>query len=319
MSNYLSILGQISQLAVLGFILSIFSNSVQAQSSCISNPQYPFCCDPSIDICLPRTTQVKYGVTAGDLCVKDYPSPQSCGGTYSWAANFSSPDESIEWRRGFISKYWNDIESLWAHSGLYNQCSSLDIEVDNGVWSAPEQELKLGFMQYQGWKTVAFHIGAPPQGGNYSCAYPSALPQHFNVLRYLVEDECDEGFVAGRLKTDDTRVCTKKIPLEISITGPNSTQALPSLTGPIKQTVNVTRLGNAQPNVVVTIQQRNFPQAGTQTVSGVTDNAGEFHFIYIPPYWKTSVAEITAKCAQCDKDAVKEISVIDAESQSCRR
>lgn len=292
-----------------------YTTLAQAQSSCVDNPQYAFCCDPTIDICVPRTSTIKYGVTAGDLCVNGYPAPQSCNGVFSWLANFSSPDESIEWRKGFISKYWGDIEQAWTSSGAYDQCAPLAIEPDDGSWSGPEQSLTLANSQWQGWNTIVFHKGTPPNGGNVTCNDPRPLPQHFIVLRYLVEDDCEDGFVPGRLKTDDTPVCTKKVPLEISIEGPDSTQALPSLVGPITQIVKVTRLGTPQPDITVTIEQKDFVHNAGQSHSGITNSAGAFSILYVPPYMKSVQIELLAQCEACGNEAQKKISVSESNSQ----
>lgn len=293
----------------------LLARACMAQSSCMLNPQYDFCCDPEIDICKPRTAQVKYGVTAGDLCVNGYPPPQSCNGAFSWGANFSSASESIEWRKNFVSKYWSDA--------AYEQCAPLEARPNDGSWSGNEQDLKIGTLQWSDWKTILFYKGAPPQGGNMTCDYQRELPQSFNVVRYLVEDNCEEGFVPGRLKTDDTRVCTKKIPLEISINGPSFSLTLPSDAGPVLQTISVRREGAPAKNIPVQISMQEAGSSTIQNSSGATDANGDYKFLYVPPFLKATSVKLIANCSACVNPVKKEIAVLSNElknqSNACRR
>lgn len=314
-SNSPSARQQLLSLAILATML-LFARPSLAQSSCMLNPQYDFCCDPEIDICKPRTAQVKYGVTAGDLCVSGYPSPQSCGGTFIWGSNFFSASESIEWRKNFVSKYWRS-------DAAYEECAPLEVRPNDGSWSGNEQDLKIGDLQWSAWRTIFFRKGFPPQGGNLTCAYPGELPQSFNVARYLVEDNCEEGFVPGRLKTDDTRVCTKKIPLEISINGPSFALALPSDAGPVLQIISVRREGAPAKNIPVQISMQEAGSSTIQNSSGATDANGDYKFLYVPPFLKATSVKLIANCSTCVNPAKKEIAVLSNElknqSNACRR
>lgn len=294
-------------LPLLWIYLVFFSLSVQAQSSCIANPQSSYCCDPGVDVCIPRVTQVKYGVKAGDLCVSGYPGGDSCG-AFIWRADFSSPQESVEWRKGLVAAYWNQAHI--SYPVIYELCSPVQANALVLAWSGAEKDLTLTNLQYQHWETIAPLKGAPSGGGVISCATPTPLPQSFDIYRYLIQSNCDAGFTPGLLITDDTPVCTKKFPLDISINGPSSTQALPSDIGPILQNISVLRNGSPAKNISVQIKLQEEGSSTVQNSSGVTDVNGIYRLLYVPPYLKSTSVNLAASCASCTAEAKKTIQVI---------
>ena len=99
-----------------------------------------------------------------------------------------------------------------------------------------------------------------------------------------------------------TGLCLPDAPYDISLSGPSDTKALPA--GPaLPQTARVTRGGAAAPNRNVSVSMDG------ATASGTTDGAGEFNFLYTPPFAKAALVEVSATCDECANTARKQISV----------
>lgn len=76
--------------------------------------------------------------------------------------------------------------------------------------------------------------------------------------------------------------------------------------------------GPALPHKAIVTQSNGAPVAGRAVTiqltgrgsfSGVTDAQGEYHFSYVPPYFKPTVDEITATCDACSNTARKTVTV----------
>lgn len=92
-------------------------------------------------------------------------------------------------------------------------------------------------------------------------------------------------------------------PLTISLSGPGSTKALPA--GPVlSQVARVTDNGSPAPGKSVKISV-----GSGGAVSGITDGAGEFHFLYVPPYQRALSDQLTGTCSGCGNSAHKQIEV----------
>lgn len=290
-----------------------------AQDYCATYPNEASCCNPEFDNCIPREIYLRYGHKAGDFCVPGYPSTVSCGGTASHAANYSSPEEALRWRMGFMSAYWD--------SGSSKQCKPLRLEGPYGNWSGDISALRLHEIQSQNWGTVVSQEGSPyPEPGPISCATPRELTDQFYITRYLVEEECEAGFLPANRVPDDVRVCSKKGLWEIKISGPEVTQSLPSLAGPIMQGILVRRGGKPAAFTDVSISLKEEGSASFQNFSLKTNVNGEAQLLYIPPYLKSTTVEMKAECSKCIEVAKKNIKVlmsdlsVDEESPaSCRR
>jgi RHS repeat-associated protein len=102
--------------------------------------------------------------------------------------------------------------------------------------------------------------------------------------------------------------------LTISLTGPNTTHALPA--GPaLPQSARVTRNGVAEANKPVSISMSGAGALGD--LSGTTDGNGEVRFSYVPPQTNTTqTAQITATCTDCSNTAQNPITVLP-NPQSC--
>jgi hypothetical protein len=96
--------------------------------------------------------------------------------------------------------------------------------------------------------------------------------------------------------------------LEVSLTGPNITHALPA--GPaLPQTARVTRDGVPEANKPVSISMSGSGALGS--LSGTTDGNGEVRFSYIAPKTNTTqTALITATCSDCSNTAQNPITIL---------
>lgn len=115
------------------------------------------------------------------------------------------------------------------------------------------------------------------------------------------------------------------VPRTITINGASSTMALPSEVGPIAQQVNVEMSGDENKTFTVIVSIKDAKTNASQSITGVTDSAGNFEFMYVPPYMRATDVDLTATCSGCENTASKSISVswIDTatpqEPQMCRR
>jgi len=112
------------------------------------------------------------------------------------------------------------------------------------------------------------------------------------------------------------------VPRTITINGASSTMALPSGVGPIAQQVKVDVSGDESKTFTVNVSIKDTKTNASQSITGVTDSAGNFEFMYVPPYMRATEVNLTATCSGCENTATKSISVsgVDAEDpQMCRR
>ncbi|MFE1574156.1 hypothetical protein ACFIQG_20455 [Comamonas odontotermitis] len=115
------------------------------------------------------------------------------------------------------------------------------------------------------------------------------------------------------------------VPRNITINGASSTMALPSEVGPIAQQVNVEMSGDENKKFTVIVSIKESKTNTSYSISGVTDSAGNFEFMYVPPYMRSTNVDLTANCADCENTASKSISVswVDTappqDPQMCRR
>lgn len=102
-------------------------------------------------------------------------------------------------------------------------------------------------------------------------------------------------------------------PATIELVGPSSTKALPA--GPVLPLVaRITQQGGLAANKGLTLTLQREGGEPT-TFNGVTDAAGDFKFIYVPPY-RATVDRLTATCVDCSNTAVKVITVEACDSCS---
>ncbi|GAB2828709.1 hypothetical protein GCM10027276_34530 [Comamonas piscis] len=99
-------------------------------------------------------------------------------------------------------------------------------------------------------------------------------------------------------------------PLEIEISGPSVTNSLPSLSGPILQKISISLNGVLKPNepFSVNLQDEYFRDLGA--ISGSTNNAGYFDFMFVPPFFTSSTIHMNATCRNCLNTANKIITVL---------
>jgi len=310
---------KLSMLLKLGFIsLTAFSGSAIA-SNCMTSPGNYYCCDPEKDICTPRVSQLKYTSQNGDYAPPGYPPEVAGGGLSFYKMNFSSAVSAVEWRRGFMQAYWNMIQS-WFPDGSYDQCASVQYSGPEGDWNAPLEDIKIWTPQYQVWNTVVYLKSGGP-GIPSSCSPPGPLKQPFSIMRYLVEDDCPVGETEAFSIINDSRVCKRKIPIEIAIHGASSTYSLPSLFGPISQVIELRRNGLPVKLEQVFLKLKH-DNVIIQNLSGLTDSFGKYYFNYVPPFMQVLDVEMEVSCMECDEPASKSISVFNVqsdESQMCRR
>ncbi|CAB5703227.1 Uncharacterised protein [Delftia tsuruhatensis] len=301
-----------------GFVRLVFllmlSPSVLS-SNCMTSPDNYYCCNPDKDVCTPRAVHVKYAPQTGDLFVPGYPPEVSGGGAGHYRLDLPSAADAVDWRRLFVQTYWNAIEKNFP-DGSYEQCAPV---VDVGPfeeWSAPIEELTLWNQQFQPWATVAYGKGGPP-GVPSSCASPRLNELQFSIMRYLVEDACPVDQTQANSVVDDSRVCKKKVPIEIEIRGGDSTEALPSLAGPVVQAIILKRknLPVAGESVSIVLRENG---VRSQSQMGTTDEAGRLEFKYVPPFMRSTNVEVEVSCYECIGPVYKNIYVHNG-PQMCHR
>jgi hypothetical protein len=102
-------------------------------------------------------------------------------------------------------------------------------------------------------------------------------------------------------------------PATIELLGPSRTKALPA--GPVLPLIaRITQQGGLAANKGLTLTLQREGGEPT-TFNGVTDAAGDFKFIYVPPY-RATVDRLTATCVDCSNTAVKVITVEACDSCS---
>lgn len=96
----------------------------------------------------------------------------------------------------------------------------------------------------------------------------------------------------------------------IEIDGPSITNALPSLVGPVLQTVTVDLGGEPAPGILVEVRSSRAGEMNFTSFTGVTDQNGEFEFQYVPPFSQSVNIKLTAQCSTCENVASKNIRVL---------
>lgn len=92
---------------------------------------------------------------------------------------------------------------------------------------------------------------------------------------------------------------------KILLTGADRTKALPAgLAVPYIATVTANNSPVSGASVSVDIAG-----AGQASIQGVTDGAGQFHFLYVPPFLRATVDQIRASCVGCSNTEQKQITV----------
>ncbi|WP_460554325.1 carboxypeptidase-like regulatory domain-containing protein [Comamonas piscis] len=146
-------------------------------------------------------------------------------------------------------------------------------------------------------------------------------PQIYLFPWILIRDTCPEN---SYIKGDYQCVCNPGyaeddaqlscLPITISIEGASSTMALPSVIGPIIQTVK-TKKGDAPlPNYQIEFYLKNLITNQLVSTRRNTDENGEYAFTYVPPYFSTQI-EMNAKCSNCLNEAFKQIVVLSGNFQ----
>ena len=150
---------------------------------------------------------------------------------------------------------------------------------------------------YSGGVIFSQNVVLPVQscGARFNLPPVSDLPLVFTFTDALDVDAA----VGGRLW------CVFAGPVNISritLAGRTATRTLPA--GPaLQQTATVKQNGALAANKAVTIRS-----TSSVVLNGITDSTGEFHFTYVPPYFKTT-DQITATCTDCVNTAQTAIKV----------
>lgn len=111
-------------------------------------------------------------------------------------------------------------------------------------------------------------------------------------------------------------------PYLINIEGQSATQALPAVVGPIEQRVTIKHGSRPLEGFYASITIHDASTVSTVSHAGHTDGAGNYNFLYVPPYFRSAEVEISASCIQCANIATKTIHILNIESeepQMCRR
>lgn len=146
-----------------------------------------------------------------------------------------------------------------------------------------------GSPDYGGHSTMASYFAA--QSSSWRNQQCSSCPG--TVFHSILEPV--NRFSTVRCKPADT--------LLITLIGGGATKALPA--GPaLPHTAKVTSTGGspAGKTVIITV-------GSGASVQGVTDAAGEFHFLYVPPYHRAVVDSISGTCSGCSNTAEKQVNV----------
>lgn len=122
----------------------------------------------------------------------------------------------------------------------------------------------------------------------------------------LATCRCNSGYL------EQGNAC-ERIIYRVEINGVASTNALPSMVGPISQKLIVTRNGDPFSMMPVSIKLTDTQTKVIVNTSGTSDENGEFAIDYIPPYFRTANIDVEARCRDCSNVATKTITVIGNE------
>ncbi|QNP48901.1 hypothetical protein [Diaphorobacter aerolatus] len=106
---------------------------------------------------------------------------------------------------------------------------------------------------------------------------------------------------------------------KMEILGANTTNALPSIHGPVEQTIRTSSIDGLEKNVHIVLKTMR-----GQTSAGYTNENGEISFLLVPPDIVGAQIEISASCLNCENSVNKTITVfpVNLESpkpQMCQR
>lgn len=174
-----------------------------------------------------------------------------------------------------------------------------------------------GLVQYNHPMSIAVGMESGSMCDVISSTYSNSYTQEKQF-------SCPSG-AQGPFKNDDDdyRFCAYPQKFKIDISGPSETQALPSLMGPIKQTVTV--VGDNVPAKKWGVQIKIIDEKGvTSYGGGSTNEQGIYEFLYVPPVAQASRVDLSATCSNCETVS-KSITVLPTdfqitdESLMCRR
>lgn len=194
------------------------------------------------------------------------------------------------------------------------------------VWRDSEEEAAADFLAYTGWPMSPGNACAPKNGGpanGYYWFYNGNYSVDMNRRRFVfgvTKQYCANGALSESASTAEWEF-RYRAGCCISIDGASFTHALPSLDGPVTQTVTVTSNSDSSKlwPVRITLLEEN--SASPQTISGSTDSSGVFQFSYVPPYLKGTSVEVQASCGGFNDNYVsKKIAVLSSQDvpQMCR-
>lgn len=197
-------------------------------------------------------------------------------------------------------------------------CTSAKYLLDN-VWYASLDELVANYAIESKWPQLPVdpcnsRYGGPEKGyfwyynGSYAVDF-----NNFTINFSITKQYCTQGIKssANTISSSEFRYKPERC---TSIEGLSVTKALPSLAGPILQTITLTRDGSPAKNYSVPIKMQDRKSQAIQQIVGVTNDSGVFEFLYVPPYYYSTTIDLSVDCFECDAPLRKEIIVIEAES-----
>jgi RHS repeat-associated protein len=185
-----------------------------------------------------------------------------------------------------------------------------------GVPTGPGREVYAYWVSRNQWD-----FSATSPANCYNAAFMPNDPNSFFYQQLLpIRADCTHHETPGRVVTpilgdNNAMYCrwASPPPLQISLTGPNSTHYL--VAGrPLPQLATVTQNSSPVANKAVSINVSG--EGGVSNFSGVTDGAGQVSFTYLPPRQKqanqqaTGSALITATCSDCSNTAEQRITLL---------
>ncbi|MFG0611350.1 hypothetical protein [Delftia sp. WSY_14] len=196
------------------------------------------------------------------------------------------------------------VDYIW-HDPSYPPESN-SVYIINGYFDKPEKACK-AFVEKMGGRglPVAFthqFIDVEPNTPNLECYATAVAPPASGKYSWI--------FYA------------KFIPYTIKIEGPSSTSALPSLSGPVRQRISITRNDGTGVQTQFYLQYNNHSAPGTSLTETLqTDENGVYEFLYVPPYFKGISFDFNVRCNKCGNMDYKSIAVapVELSPQMCAR
>ncbi|SDY90122.1 hypothetical protein [Delftia lacustris] len=196
------------------------------------------------------------------------------------------------------------VDYVW-HDPLYPPESSSP-QVINGYFDTPEKACKAFEQRLTGWGLpvvqLPMEMEQEPYRPNLLCrAVATAPPASGNYSQIFY---------------------AKFIPYTVKIEGPSSTSALPSLSGPVRQRISITRNDGTGVQTQFYLQYNNHSAPGTSLTETLqTDENGVYEFLYVPPYFKGISFDFNVRCNKCENMDYKSIVVapVELSPQMCAR